>query len=154
MLVTGTMPYGTYFDAGYVGFPSFGGVSIERGHFGKFLTPALPRSSCIGPSKDRRMKSFPCSFEVVTLVNFSASSLSFFAVYVALTVVAFRARMLNLKFAAVVTTIAGAVSVFIIYTWRLWAAVAEKVYDSWRSKVEPAAGGTSVHSWITSRHIH
>ena len=74
------------------------------------------------------MKSF-LFFVIVTLVNFSASSLSFFAVYVGMTVVAFRARLLNLKVAAVLTVIASAMCVFIAYTWRLWAAVIGKIYD-------------------------
>jgi hypothetical protein len=127
LLLTGTVPYGTYIDAGFIGFPSFGGVSIERGHFGKFLTPLFPLFLYL-MLRDRRTKSF-LLFVVVTLVNFSASSLSFFAVYVGMAAVAFRERLLNLKVAVLLTVIGSAACVFIISTWRLWAAVLDKVYD-------------------------
>jgi hypothetical protein len=126
LLVTGTPPYGTYLDAGYIGFPSFGSVSIERGHFGKFLTPLFPVFLYL-MLRERRTKSF-LSLVLVTLVNFSASSLSFFAVYSGMTFVAFRTRVLNLKVAAVVIAITGAAGVFIAYTSRLWGAVIDKVY--------------------------
>ena len=127
LLLTGTVPYGTYIDAGFIGFPSFGGVSIERGHFGKFLTPLFPLFLYL-MLKDRRTKSF-LLFAAVTLINFSASSLSFFAVYVGMAVIAFRKKLLNLKVAALLTGIGGAACAFIISTWRLWAAVLDKVYD-------------------------
>jgi hypothetical protein len=126
LLVAGTPPYGTYLDAGYVGFPSFGSVSLERGHFGKFLTPLYPLFLYL-MLRERRRKTF-LSFVVVTLINFSASSLSFFAMYVGMTFVAFRSRVLNLKVAAVVAVIASAVGVFVAYTSRLWVAVIDKVY--------------------------
>jgi hypothetical protein len=45
VLLSGTVPFGTYLDAGYIGIPAFGSVSIERGHFGKFMAPLFPFSS-------------------------------------------------------------------------------------------------------------
>jgi hypothetical protein len=127
LLLTGTVPYGTYIDAGFIGFPSFGGVSIERGHFGKFLTPLFPLFLYL-MLRDRRRKTF-LVFTVVTLVNFSASSLAFFAAYIGMALVAFRQRFLNLRVAVLLTIIAAGTCTFIISTWRLWAGVLEKIYD-------------------------
>jgi hypothetical protein len=126
LLVSGTLPYGTYFDAGLIGFPSFGSLSVERGHFGKFLTPLFPLFLYL-MLRERRTKSF-LLFVTVTLVNFSASSLAFFAVYVGMTVVAFRARFSSVKVAAASALIASTLVVFIVYTWQLWAGVIEKIY--------------------------
>jgi hypothetical protein len=127
LLLMGTVPYGTYLDAGFIGFPSFGGVSIERGHFGKFLTPLFPLFLYL-LLRDRRLKSF-LLFVMVTLINFSASSLSFFAAYLGMTIVAFRKRLLSVKVAALVSVLGTAAGVFIVYTWRLWAGVIDKVYQ-------------------------
>jgi hypothetical protein len=127
LLLTGTVPYGTYIDAGFIGFPSFGGVSIERGHFGKFLTPLFPLFLYL-MLRDGRTKSF-LLFVAVTLVNFSASSLSFFAVYVGMAMVAFRQKLLNLRVGLLLTVIGAAACAFIVSTWRLWAGVLDKIYD-------------------------
>ena len=89
---SGTLPYGTFWDAGFTGVPSFGAVSIERGHFGKLLTPLFPffllhfiETRKIGPL---------LLFGLVSLLNFSASSLVYLAGYLALTVFFYSRRIL------------------------------------------------------------
>jgi hypothetical protein len=84
VFLSGTRPYGTYWDAGFTGIPSFGSVSIERGHFGKFLIMLFPFFAWAA-MKQRRWVAMGL-FVLVTLVNFSASSMSFLAGYVVITV--------------------------------------------------------------------
>lgn len=84
VFLSGTRPYGTYWDAGFTGIPSFGSVSIERGHFGKFLIMLFPFFAWAA-MKQRRWVPMGL-FILVTLVNFSASSMSFLVAYVAITV--------------------------------------------------------------------
>ena len=83
VFVSGTRPYGTYWDAGFTGIPSFGAVSIERGHFGKFLIMLFPFFAWAAMKQRRWVPML--LFLLVTLVNFSASSMSFLAGYVAIT---------------------------------------------------------------------
>ena len=84
VFLSGTRPYGTYWDAGFTGIPSFGSVSIERGHFGKFLVILFPFFAWAAMQQRRWV---PMGlFLLVTLVNFSASSMSFLAGYVVITV--------------------------------------------------------------------
>jgi hypothetical protein len=82
MLLNGNLPYGTFLGAGFVPVPCFGSVSIERGHFGKFITPLFPLFM-LAYLWSRRKLSF-LLFVFVTLINISASSLIFFAGYVVL----------------------------------------------------------------------
>jgi hypothetical protein len=83
VFVSGTRPYGTYWDAGFTGIPSFGAVSIERGHFGKFLVQLFPFFAWAATK--RRYWLPMLAFLLVTLVNFSASSMSFLAGYMLIT---------------------------------------------------------------------
>lgn len=82
IFLSGTRPYGTYWDAGFTGIPSFGSVSIERGHFGKFLVVLFPFFAWVA-AKRRRWTPM-LLFLLVTLVNFSASSMSFLVGYIVL----------------------------------------------------------------------
>jgi hypothetical protein len=125
LLLVGIVPYGTFLDAGYVGFPAFGSVSIERGHFGKFMTPLFP-FFLLGFLKHRR-RFASVSFAAITLINFSASSLSFFAFYAVATIWSFKRKLLNVKVAAVALCIGSLVGTFVACTWQLWAAVATKI---------------------------
>ena len=83
VFLSGTRPYGTYWDAGFTGIPSFGAVSIERGHFGKLLTMLFPFFAWAALKQGRWVPML--LFLLVTLVNFSASSMSFLAGYVVIT---------------------------------------------------------------------
>src|SRR5436190_5467464 len=83
VFASGTRPYGTYWDAGFTGIPSFGAVSIERGHFGKFLIVLFPFFAWAAAKRRSRIPML--LFFLVTLVNFSASSMSFLAGYLLIT---------------------------------------------------------------------
>jgi hypothetical protein len=83
VFLSGTRPYGTYWDAGFTGIPSFGAVSIERGHFGKFMILLFPFFAWYAMQRRRWLPML--LFFLVTLVNFSASSMSFLAGYVVIT---------------------------------------------------------------------
>ena len=83
VFMSGTRPYGTYWDAGFTGIPSFGAVSIERGHFGKFLILLFPFFAWVAAKRRRWLPML--LFFLVTLVNFSASSMSFMVGYVVIT---------------------------------------------------------------------
>lgn len=95
ILLSGRLPYGTYLDAGFVGLPSFGSVSIERGHLGKFLTPLFP-FFLLAWLRQKRMWPF-IFFCTVTMINFSASSLSYFACYLLMTAWMFRSYLLKAR---------------------------------------------------------
>lgn len=98
ILATGHLPYGTFFDAGYVGVPAFGSVSIERGHFGKFMTPLFPIFLIMYRKHHRKWAWI--GFVVVTVINVSASSLAFFSAYILLTAFAYRNRLKKPKYLA------------------------------------------------------
>jgi hypothetical protein len=72
----GAPPYGTYIDAGFTGLASFGSVSIERGHFGKFMAPYFP-FFLYALIKWKAKWRF-ILYLVITAINFSASSIFFF----------------------------------------------------------------------------
>lgn len=89
----GLSTYGTYKDAGLTGVASFGSVSLERGHFGKFLTPLFPFFLLV---RIQGRKTWPFAlFLFVSVINFSASSMSFLVGYLTLTLVAFRDRIMT-----------------------------------------------------------
>lgn len=125
LLLSGTAPYGTYLDAGYVGFPSFAAICNERGHFGKMMTPLFPLF-LYAALHQQRVRTF-IAFAAVTLVNFSASSLSFFAAYVAISMYHFRRRLMNVKVAVAMVCAVGLVAGFVAVTWTLWVGIVEKI---------------------------
>jgi len=85
MFLAGVVPYGTFLDAGFSGFPCFGGTSVERGHFGKFLTPMFPLLLLAYMRGEKKWIWIP--FILVTIINLSASSQAFFYFYLLLTIV-------------------------------------------------------------------
>jgi hypothetical protein len=109
--LSGTVPYGTYLDAGFTGVPSFGSVSIERGHFGKLLVPTLPLLLLYSLYTGKR---WPLAIVVFTsLINFSASALFFLVGYAVLYSLLWRESLLKLRrlapifvFAVLVITLA------------------------------------------------
>jgi hypothetical protein len=125
VLFTGHIPYGTFMDAGYVGFPSFGSVSIERGHLGKFMTVLFPLFLLSAIKQRRRLAFF--SFALVTLVNFSASSLSYFCFYLVHTTIHYRKKFLKARYAAMAFAGFVCLSVFVTFTSSLWGGLLNKV---------------------------
>lgn len=79
IFMSGILPFGTFLDAGFTGFPTFGSVSIERGHFAKLLVPLFPFFSFQLINKKAYI-SFAV-FTLISIINFSASGQLFFLSY-------------------------------------------------------------------------
>jgi hypothetical protein len=82
VLLTGTVPFGTFLDAGFTGFPAFGSVSIERGHFAKLFVPLFPFYAMLLIT-ERKIFIFSI-YLIVNLINFSASGQFFLMCYLVL----------------------------------------------------------------------
>jgi hypothetical protein len=93
LVLSGNAPFGTYQDAGYTGFPSFGSVSIERGHFAKLFVPLYP-FFLSNFFLDKNTVLF-ITFLIVNAINFSSSGQFFLAVYVLLTLVVFKKKVMK-----------------------------------------------------------
>jgi hypothetical protein len=143
MLLAGHISYGTFMDAGFVGFPAFGSVSQERGHLGKFMTPLFPIFLIMFLRRRKRIAFF--SFLLVTLLNFSASSLSFFFFYAVSTAWQFRKNLFIARYAAFTFSAIAALIVFVTLSWTLWVGLAHKV----RNQGIDGEGGRSVSVLIT-----
>jgi hypothetical protein len=143
MLLAGRVPYGTFLDAGYIGFPTFGSVSIERGHFGKFMTPLFPLFLIMFLRERKRLAFF--SFLLVTLFNFSASSLSFLGFYVTASALQFRKNLFRPRSAFLSFLVLGVLFVFASLSWTLWIGLAQKIGD----QVGGEGGGRGISLLIT-----
>lgn len=95
LLILGISSYGTYLDAGFVGIPSFGSVSVERGHFGKFMAPLFP--FFLFAMFEYKWKWQFLLYILIMTINFSASSQTFLIFFILLTMFEFRKKILNLK---------------------------------------------------------
>jgi hypothetical protein len=146
LLGSGTFPYGTYLDAGFVGLPTFGSVSEERGHFGKFMTPLFP--FFLYALLQWRWRWRFALFVLVTCFNISASSLIFFFSYIFISLWVFRNRIYNVR---ALVTISVAFSLFIIFVINfsdVFIALIAKIYFVAILGDETAAGGRSVNTFL------
>lgn len=147
ILATGHLPYGTFFDAGYVGIPAFGSVSIERGHFGKFLTPLFPVFLIMYRKHHRKWAWI--GFVVVTTINVSASSLAYFTVYLLLTAFAYRDRLKKPKYLAGATVIlAGVVAICIAMRNVLWGLVDKIITLGFEGQSGGGSGGRGAANFL------
>jgi hypothetical protein len=119
--ITGIWPYGTYIDAGFVGIPSFGSVSIERGHFGKFMTPYYPFFLFALLALRARWRF--TLFILVMTINFSASSQIFFLCSLLLTMFIFRRKLGITPYAAFIL-----VFILTIVYRDVFEGIIEKIY--------------------------
>jgi hypothetical protein len=89
----GNVPFGTYLDAGFTGFPSFGSVSIERGHFARLFAPLYP----FFLFHYFQYKNTPLlvAFLLIDLINFSSSGQFYTFVYLLLTLIIFQKKFLQ-----------------------------------------------------------
>ena len=122
---SGIITYGTFSDAGFTGMPSFGSISVERGHFGKLMISLFP-FFLISAFSHRRWFEL-LLFCAVTLLNFSASSLFFFMTYIAIYAWLFRqerftSRTLTLGYFAVML-----IGMSGIAFWNQYLGVFEKI---------------------------
>lgn len=123
----GTLPYGTFIDAGFIGFPSFASTSIERGHFGKLMTPLFPFFFyamlawgwwwCF------------VLFTFIFLINFSASAQVFFASFILIALYRFMflfKRKSFLLFSSIIIVLATAL---VLSYDELFLGVFKKIYE-------------------------
>lgn len=93
LFLSGNMPFGTYLDAGFTGFPSFGSVSVERGHFAKLFAPLYP-FFLFYFFQYKNIFVF-VAFLLIDLINFSSSGQFYTFVYLLFTVIVFHKKFLN-----------------------------------------------------------
>jgi heme exporter protein D len=126
LFISGIKVFGVFLDAGNIGFPSFGSVSLERGHFGKFTSILFPYF-LIGAIHYRKKLNFVL-YSIVTLINFSASSMAFFFCYSLLTYLAFIKRFLKPK----LLLLKGFVFSILIYVfisfYEMYAGIVKKIF--------------------------
>ncbi|MFZ6693385.1 hypothetical protein [Undibacterium sp. SXout20W] len=146
VLLSGTLPYGTYIDAGFVGVPSFGSVSIERGHFGKFMAPLFP--FFLYTLLKYRWKLPFVLLCFVTLINISASSQVFFVVFCVLALIKFRSRISGAKAILGLTFMFALVCALLINYWEVFNGIVDKIYSIAINGDESSGGGRSIGLFI------
>ena len=139
--LTGTLPYGTYIDAGFVGIPSYGSVSIERGHFGKMMAPLAP-FFLFAWHRYGWGVAFAL-FCLTALINISASSLSFFAIFALMAILTFRKEAFVLKKMIWASPLLIFLLLGTIEYHDVFYGVIDKIYDLAISGDEEAIGGRS-----------
>lgn len=138
----GTLPYGTFIDAGFLGFPSFGSTSIERGHFGKFMTPLFP-FFFYAMLAWRWWWCFTL-FTLIFVINFSASAQVFFISFCLIALWKFssllkRKSVLFGLFISIVLT-----SIFVINYYEIFLGVFDKIYNLAFKGAEVGGRGSDV----------
>jgi len=136
----GIVPYGTYFDAGFIGIPSFGSVSIERGHFGKFITPYFPfflYAFIAWKTKWRFLL-----YLVVGAINFSASSIFFFLYGLFLSGLFFYRSWSRRNFFAISFFVITSVMLLLSYS-NIYEGIVEKIITIAVQGDESQGGGRS-----------
>lgn len=147
VLLSGTIPYGTFIDAGYVGVPSFGSVSIERGHFGKFMAPLFPFFLFALLAYGWRWRF--AVFVLVSCINFSASGLAFFFTSALVAAWIFRRRVMRSGVALFgLLLLGGGLATFIVAYWEVFEGVWMKVYEIAFLGDESAGGGRSFGTFM------
>lgn len=146
VLLSGTPPYGTYLDAGFVGVPSFGSVSVERGHFGKFMAPYFPFFLFALLAWQWRWRFYLLT--LVTLINFSASSQVFFAAFSMLALWKFRHRASGWTAFMGAVVLGGAMAALLVNYWEVFSAVGLKIYEIAIQGDESTGGGRSFGTFL------
>lgn len=141
MILTGRFPYGTYIDAGYIGIPSFGSVSIERGHFGKFMAPLYPFFTYALLAYGWRWRFF--LLVIVTAINFSASSQVFFVCFCLLALFRYRSQLLSPRALLPATVLLVGAIGLVAYLPDVFLGMANKIYELAIQGDEHSGGGRS-----------
>jgi hypothetical protein len=127
VFLSGTLPYGTYWDAGFTGVPSFGSVSLERGHLGKFLIPTLPLLLLYSLETGKR---WPLVAVIGTsLINFSASALTFLVGYAVIYGFLWRHRLMELRRWISISIGAVLVVPVVVYFSAAYVGVIDKIVN-------------------------
>jgi hypothetical protein len=127
IILTGTLPFGTYIDAGFIGVPSFGSVSIERGHFGKMMAPLAPFFLYAFIAFKWRLAFI--LFVIVSIINISASSLSFFFVFCLLSAWFFRKHLATQRNMFIILLMACVFLAISAPYYEVYLAAITKIYD-------------------------
>jgi len=99
LLLTGNSTFGTFADAGFTGFPSFGSVSIERGHFAKLFVPLFPFFAILLIKEKNWLASLALIlYFLISLINFSASGQFFLFCYIFLVFCFYKKSLFKLKY--------------------------------------------------------
>ena len=116
----GVNVYGTYLSAGLTAFPSFGSVSIERGHFAKFYNPLI--GPLIFLLYRKIVSKFEFSFMIAPmLLNLSATGYAYILLFATIYLVKI-CKNWFFYFAILVVT------VFALYVYfPLFASLADKI---------------------------
>ncbi|AXY32141.1 hypothetical protein [Yersinia pseudotuberculosis] len=131
VLIYGRIPYGTFDSAGFGGFPSFGAISVERGHLAKFMAPFLP-FLLIDIYLNKRYIPI-ILYSVMMLFNFSASGYVFFTFSLFITIFICRKEIFNrenVKY--IVPVITFSFLIIFIYLWFFSDTLIllfDKIYD-------------------------
>jgi hypothetical protein len=147
LIGAGTLPYGTYVDAGFIGVPSFGSVSEERGHFGKFMTPLFP--FFLYALVSWRWQWRFALFVLVTCINISASSLVYFFVYSLISLWMFRRKLTNSKTLLALSFASLSFAFLILSFNEVFLSLAEKIYQLAIAGDESSGGGRSVGTFLS-----
>jgi len=142
LILSGTLPFGTYFDAGFVGVPSFGSVSIERGHFGKMMAPLAPFFLYAFIVFKWRI-AFTLFF-IVSCINISASSLFFFFIFCLLATWYFREQLVSLRNFFIFSTVGCALVLLIALNYEIYSGVIAKIYELAVAGDEEGVGGRTI----------
>lgn len=139
---TGTIPYGSFSGAGFSSMVSFGGVSIERGHLSKFMSPLLV--SVLLCSFLYRYKFRSVLYYIIMLINFSASGLSFMVIQFFAASFVFTNYLRRMLF-----SYRGALAIFVIgaLSWQFfdaYGAIVNKIFDIAIKGDESQGGGRSI----------
>lgn len=141
IILGGTIPFGTYIDAGFIGVPSFGATSIERGHFGKAMAPLAPFFLYALIAYKWRLTF--ALFALVSAINLSASSLSFFAFFCLLSAWVFRRELFIFRNAPLLFLVALIFLLSIYWFYDVYEGVFIKIYDLALSGEQDAGGRTT-----------
>jgi hypothetical protein len=93
LAVSGNTPYGTYMDAGFTGFFSFGSISMERGHYAKLFAPLFP-FFLLNFLIDKNIIQIG-AFLAINIINFSSSGQFFAATYIFLTLIILKKKVMK-----------------------------------------------------------
>jgi hypothetical protein len=141
VMISGSIPFGTYLDAGFIGLPSFGSVSIERGHFGKFMAPYFPIFLYALIKWRARFRFLLYCF--VTILNFSASSQFFFFCSLVITALLFFSTF-NLRTFAAISMVGACIFSMVIFNWEVFEGIFDKIVSIAIKGDESQGGGRSI----------
>lgn len=142
---TGTLPYGTFLDAGFVGVPSFASVSIERGHMGKFIAPYFAFFLYAFVVWKWRWRF--ALFLLASAINFSASGQVFFACSLVIAIMVFRGSLGVKAYSLIAFGVAGVTALVATY-WVVFEAIIDKIVTIAIHGDESQGGGRSFGLFI------